>query len=633
MDWQAKMVVFAFGLMLLLPVVYSAATFDDCLNAINTMSPPIKAAQSSVDALNSKLADANKYGIISTYYSSAATSAQSLLTKAKAAEHSASADFAGAEYDTCINDATSAQNYANQAKSTADSATSALNSMLIAPPNYEITADQPSLKLADGTSTTVLIRLASTDNRKLDCSYMTSQAPLQQLGIIPPSGTQSFQAAVQAPASGNGTMPFLVDVSCSVGSYVSGARQTTIQVQYQPDPVRLAISLANQSIGSAQLWIDMAGDVVSNASDIGMDTREEIAAVATSRGLLQNARNYLQSAQAYVSASSEEAKADADKANDYANQAGEKARGAYESLNSNIETCKEAYRQMLSAQAEITEADGIYTKLALVVQSLPPEMNADAAAQDVETQRQKLDKAKNENSQAKAQLSAGYCEQSVDSGISARNDAADANNQLGRVAERMKGTIVDALDATSLQTEGKVKAAKSAIAGAGGTFLADSAKTIYAQQQLTDAQAALLGAQGAVATAKQATSLSDFLGKSADAFGQLQNVDDIAESSLQMAESARNDAYVKYGIAIAVVIAAAGVGFLFWKKKAKREKGKSPGGRLGQLINEGKFEEAARICDSKGDFNQAAEYYAKGGKFEKAKEAYKKAGKKPRRRR
>ncbi|HIH30411.1 TPA: hypothetical protein HA243_03355 [Candidatus Micrarchaeota archaeon] len=112
MDWQAKMAVFAFGLMLLLPAAYPAATYDDCLNAITTMSPAIKGAQSSMDALNSKLADANKYGISSPYYSSAATSAQSLLTKAKAAEHSASADFAGAEYDTCINDATSAQNSA-----------------------------------------------------------------------------------------------------------------------------------------------------------------------------------------------------------------------------------------------------------------------------------------------------------------------------------------------------------------------------------------------------------------------------------------------------------------------------------------------------------------------------------------
>jgi len=422
-------------------------------------------------------------------------------------------------------------------------------------------------------------------------------------------------------------MQFLVDVSCSVGSYMSGTRQTAIQVKYQPDPVRLAINQANKSIASAQTWIDMASGVIGNASDIGMDTRDEIAAVATSKGLLSNARNYLQSAQTYISASDEEAKADAEKASDYAAQAGEKASWAYESLNSNIETCKEAYRQMLSAQAEITEADGIYAKLALVVRSLPSEMNADAAAQDVEAQRQKLDKAKNENSQAKTQLSAGYCEQSVNSGISARNDAADANNQLSRVAERMKNTIVSALEAASMQAQSNVDAARNATAGAGGTFLADSAKTIYAQQQLTEAQAALLGAQGAVATAKQATSLSDFLDKSADAFGQLQKVDNVAASSRQMADSAKMDAYMKYGIAVAVVIAAAGVGFLFWKKRAKREKSRAPAGKLGQLIRESKFEEAARICDSKNDFKSAAEYYAKAGKFEKAKEAYKKAKK------
>lgn len=310
MNRHANIAAFAV-LMMLIPTAFSAATYDDCLNAITTMSPPIKNAQSSIDSLNSKLNDANTYGITSPIYSSAATSAQSLLTKARASEHSASAEFAGAEYDACVNDATSAQNYANQADSTADSTINTLNSILNAPLKYELTADQSSFQLADGTSTTVLIQLASQDNRKLDCSYQTTQAPLQQLGIISPYGTQSFQVTVQAPASGNGTMQFLVDVSCSVGNYMSGNRRTTIQVQYQPDPVRLAIRQANQSIGSAQTWIDMANGVISNASDIGMDTRDEIASVATAKGLLLNARNYLQSAQAYISTSSEEAKADA----------------------------------------------------------------------------------------------------------------------------------------------------------------------------------------------------------------------------------------------------------------------------------------------------------------------------------
>jgi len=631
MNRHANIAAFAV-VMMLLPTAFSVATYDDCLNAINAMSPPIKDAQSRLDFLNSLLKDANTYGLSSPTHSSSATSAQSLITKARAAEHSASADFAGAEYDACVNDAASAKNYASQAGTIADSSAILLYSMLNAAPTYEISADPSSLQLADGTSTTVIIQLASQDNRKLDCSYLTSQVPLQQLGTIPPSGTQSFQATIQAPASGNGTMQFLVDVSCSCGSYTSGRREATIAVQYQPDPVRLAIRRANQSIASAQTWIDMANGVISNASDIGMDTRDELAAVATAKGLLVNAKNYLQSAQAYISTSSEEAKAEADKANDYAGQAGEKASSAYEKLSSNIETCKEAYRQMLSAQAEITEADGIYTKLASVVQSLPGEMNAGAAAQDVESQRQKLDRAKNENSQAKTQLSAGYCEQSVNSAISARNDAADTNNQLSRVAERMKNTIVSALETASSQTQSTVDKARDATASAGGTFLADPTKTSFAQQQLTQAQTALVGAQGAVLDAKQATTLSDFLDRTAYAFGELQNVNSIANSSIQSADSAKMDAYVKYGIAVAVVIAAAGVGFLFWKKRAKREKSKAPAGKLGQLIKEGKYEEAAELCASRKDYKQAAEHYAKVGRFGKATELYKKRGKKAKKR-
>jgi len=626
MVWRANTVALVFGLMLLLPAVYPTATFDDCLNAITTMSPPIKDAQSRLDFLNSVLNDAGKYGISSPTHSSAATSAQSLLTKAKAAEHSASADFAGAQYDSCVRDASSAQSYASQAGAIADSSVILLNAMLTAPLNYEITADQPSLQLADGASTTVLVRLASRDNRKLDCGYQTSQTPLQQLGIIPPSGTQSFTATVQAPPSGNGTLQFLVYVSCSVGSYMSGERQAAIEVQYRPDPVRLAINQANKSIASAQTWIDMASGVIGNASDIGMDTRNEIAAVATSRGLLQNAKDYLQSAQTYISASDEGAKSDADKASEYASQAGEKARTAYESLNSNIETCKEAYRQLPSAQAEITEADGIYTKLALVVQNLPGEMNADAAAQDVEAQRQKLDRAKNRNSQAKTQLSAGYCEQSVDSAISARNDAADASNQLSRVAERMKGTISAALDAAAKDAADAIERAKNATASAGSTFGADSSKVADAQGQLTDAQAMLPQAQSAVLAAKGETNLGSFLDKSAQAFDELRAVKDTAQSSLDTANSAKTDAWTKYFVWIAALLGACGIGFMFWKRRQEK-KSPPPRGKLGQLIKEGKFEEAARICDSKGDYRQAAEYYAKGGKFEKAKEAYKKAKK------
>jgi hypothetical protein len=448
---------------------------------------------------------------------------------------------------------------------------------------------------------------------------------LQQLGIISPYGTQSFQVTVQAPASGNGTIQFIVDVSCSVGNYMSGNRRTTIQVQYQPDPVRLAIRRANQSIGSAQTWIDMANGVISNASDIGMDTRDEIAAVATAKGLLVNAKNYLQSAQAYISTSSEEAKAEADKANDYAAQAGEKASSAYEQLSSNIETCKEAYQQMLSAQAEITEADGIYTKLAAVVQSLPPEMNAGAAAQDVEAQRQKLDRAKNENSQAKTQLSAGYCEQSVNRAISARNDAADTNNQLSRVAERMKNTIVDALDAAILKAQAKVDAAKNAYLSAGATFGVNTAKTAQAQEQLVSAQAALPSAQQEVQAAKQSTSLSDFLGKSADALGALRNVSNDADRSLQLSQSAVNDAYAIYAVVVAGVVCALGVGFLFWKRRA----GKSHAWL--NKLKSGKVSLSAEKYASKGDFKKAAEVYAREGKFDKATEMYGKLHKKKRR--
>lgn len=605
MDLRANIVILVVGLMLFLPIA-QAATFDDALNAINSASPSIKSAQASVDALSSKLTDANRYGIATTSYSASLNSAQSSLQNARNADFSASSEFASAQYDAVVNDETSAQNYANQAKSTADTATNALTTMLNAPISFEITPDQTSLQMADGDSSLVMVRLASLDNRKLDCNYQTTSSPIQEIGTVYPFSSQTFQVNIQAPTSGNGTMQFMVSVECTVGGYMTGDKAAIISVTYRPDPVRLAINQANQSIGSAQGWIDMANGIISNATDIGMDTNDEIAAVATSKGLLENAKSYLQLAQAdQISNSAEQAKSDADRADGYAKQAEDKARQAYESLNSNIETCQTAYRQMLSAQIEISDADDIYTKLASVVRSLPQEMNASAAASDVEAQRQKLDSAKNENSQAKTQLSAGYCGQSVNSSMSARNDAADASNQLGRVAGRMKDTIVGALDAASLAAQSKVDAAKTAYSSAGATFGANAAKTAQAQEQLINAQSALPSAQQAVQAAKQSTDLSDFLDKSAYALTALQNVGSEADKSAQLANSAANDAYATYAVVIAGALCALGIGFLFWKKSAKKDAG--------------------------AKYRKAAENYAKQGKFAKAAEMYKKLHKKKRR--
>ena len=166
--------------------------------------------------------------------------------------------------------------------------------------------------------------------------------------------------------------------------------------------------------------------------------------------------------------------------------------------------------------------------------------------------------------------------------------------------------------------------------GAGGTYGADTAKVASAQKQLSGAQENLSSAVATVRLAKNATSLGNFLDKASLAFGQLEAVRIGAQSSLGTANAAKSNILAQIFTAIAAVIGMLGIGFLFWKLRKGKKKGALPNGKLGQLVKEGKFEEAAHLCVAKKDFRSAAEYYAKAGKFEKAKEAYKKAKKRRR---
>jgi len=308
----------------------------------------------------------------------------------------------------------------------------------------------------------------------------------------------------------------------------------------QGGQAQLAINSAKSGIRSAQTWLEKANGIISNATALGMDTKDQLAMVATANGLVENAQSGISEAESALGRGEyAQAKADAGIALNNSREAEGKAKQAYESLSSVLEGCRVAYSGMLAAQSAISEADTIYTRLASVAKNLPQGVNANSSAQDVETQRQKLDKAKNGYSTAQNQLAAGYCDQSVDSAISAQNDAANASNMLGRVAERMKDSVSAALDAKLLETERVVESAKNATSSAGSTYGADAAKVAAAQKQLADAQANLSTAQATVRLAKNSTNLGDFLDKSSRAFGELEAVQMGAKASVGAATAAK----------------------------------------------------------------------------------------------
>jgi len=395
---------------------------------------------------------------------------------------------------------------------------------------------------------------------------------------------------------------------------------------------KLAIGSADESITSAQMWIDRTNEIIKNATSLGMDTNDQTAKVATADGLLGNSQLYLQNARSeFYSGSYVQAKTYAAISQNNSEEAEAKAKAAYESLASIMQICQTAHEQVLVAQSEISDADKTYARLAEVVKNLPDGVDGSTSAQDIETQRQKLDKAKNEYSDAQYKISAGYCTQAVDAAIGARNDAADAKNLLGRVAERMKDGIVSALYATAQQAENGVEGAQSAISDAASTFGADAEKVVIAQKQLIDAQASLQKAKTNAAAAKYETNLGIFLDKAAQAFDGLRSVKSAAQESTYTANSAKGDAYNKFCVGSAAAIGAGGIGFMFWKQRKKGKKGVR-NEKIDALAREGKFEEAARRHAARHEYKEAAELYAKGGMFDKASQIYrklhKKAGKK-----
>lgn len=159
---------------------------------------------------------------------------------------------------------------------------------------------------------------------------------------------------------------------------------------------QLTINSANSAIKSAQGWLERANGIIDNATALGMDTKDQVAMVATANGLVENAQNDVQDAADQLRLSKyAEAKANAATALNNSKEAEGKAKEAYESLSSVMQVCQAAHLGILAAQSAISDADTIYTRLAAVAKNLPQEVNAKSSAQDIETQRQKLDKAKN----------------------------------------------------------------------------------------------------------------------------------------------------------------------------------------------------------------------------------------------
>lgn len=103
-----------------------------------------------------------------------------------------------------------------------------------------------------------------------------------------------------------------------------GERQVEGQAQ-------LAINSASAGMKSAQAWIGRANGIVSNATALGMDTKDQVAKVATARGLLENSQSYLQDANdQYRSKDYAQAKTSAAKAQNNSDEAEGKAKEKFE---------------------------------------------------------------------------------------------------------------------------------------------------------------------------------------------------------------------------------------------------------------------------------------------------------------
>jgi len=441
-------------------------------------------------------------------------------------------------------------------------ATTAVNSAQTA-----ITNAQSKITEATNLGADVTSAQQSLNNAKNEFSNAQSQLSTAQSTC---GGGDTTNGPIQANTAKTTALQSTNDAT----SALNAAQQSITSLTQAKKDASNKLSSALSAISSAKDMAKKADDIIQNATVLGIDTIQAQTDVKSSRAKIDTAQNYYNEANtAFSQGNYELTKQKADSATSYAKDAETLANQAYSSLSTVISVCGEAAKSVTQANSEITQTDEILTKMVYIERSVEKwGVNLSEAKDITSTGQSNIDSAKDLLAQAKIRFQAGKCTEASNVAIESRDKAAEPTNRLSRIVSSMSLSTQDALEKAYSDAQTKITSAENSVKDAQNTYAATQSEIIAAQNDLAGAKSQLSNASSAINEVKSATDLASFVSKASLAFSALDDASAKSSSAVNHANSAKMGLVTTIAVPAAGVAAAAGGGFLYWRKKQKGHK-------------------------------------------------------------
>ena len=329
------------------------------------------------------------------------------------------------------------------------------------------------------------------------------------------------------------------------------------------------ISDAKSAIDRAKELIKKADDIIKSADVLGLDTLDSKANLDTSKAKLDLADNYYDEASTALSQNNFDLTlSKAQSAKSYANEAENYATSAYGPLSSKVLELNKTMGALIDAIKEINIMNDMYGKLDFIIKSTEKRgVSLEQAKNVVSNAKSDIDSAEDLLSQAKNRQQSGLVSESIQLAISARDSAAKANNRLDTISSSIKSEVETAIDKVYLELEKEVSNTESEVKSAEQTYGSDAKEVVAAKELISEAKTKLLSAKSSIDKVTAASKLEEVLTEADASLKSLDNVQEDLNNSLEKIGSAKRIRLMTIAGGIAVILAAVGGGFLYYRKR------------------------------------------------------------------
>lgn len=333
------------------------------------------------------------------------------------------------------------------------------------------------------------------------------------------------------------------------------------------------VSDAQSAINTAKKRIADAEKVIGDANVIGIDTAQSKADIATAKSKVETADSYYAETSGLLSSNNfDGAKSKAQSAISLANEAEGIATPAYNRLNERLVVLGASSRAIINASSEVNEMNDILTKMDYIIRSTEKwGVELTETKEVVETAKKNIDNAEDLLSQSKNRQDTGFSDDAVNLANQARDNAAASKNRLDTMTHTIALSTQDALEKAYSGLQEKITSAEAEIESAQDSYGATPNLIVDAKTDLASAKSQLLEAKQDIEIVNTATELIPLLEKADTAFKRIDTTEEKITSSVYNARSAKKGLTQKVAIGAAIVAAAGGAGFLYYRKRNKKD--------------------------------------------------------------